>query len=195
MSLKENIEMVKEELNSEEKFFEKAVVTEKFVKKYKNVMIGSLVAVVFAVGGNIVYEANKQSQIEAANKALLELDKDAKNSSAALQLQSLSPELYDVWVYSRAIATKDMISLKKLKNSKTLIVNDLANYELAKDSKSLQEYASKQSSIYRDLALIQSAVLLIDKNEITKAHQELSKIGVSSPLNKIALALLHYGVK
>ena len=35
MSLKEELEMVKEELSSEEKFFEKAVITEKFVKKYK----------------------------------------------------------------------------------------------------------------------------------------------------------------
>ena len=187
--------MVKEELNSEEKFFEKAVVTEKFIKKYKNVMIGSLVAVVFAVGGNIVYEANKQSQIKSANKALLELNKDAKNSSALIQLESLSPELYDVWMYSNAIVTKDMTSLKELKDSKTIIVSDLVDYELAQDSKSLQEYASKQNAIYRDLALIQSAILFIDKNEITKAHQELSKIGANSPLNKIALALLHYGVK
>jgi hypothetical protein len=38
LSLKENINMVREELNSEEKFFEKAVITEKFVKKYKNLL-------------------------------------------------------------------------------------------------------------------------------------------------------------
>ena len=35
LSLKTDIEMVKDELTSEEKFFEKAVVTEKFIKKYK----------------------------------------------------------------------------------------------------------------------------------------------------------------
>jgi len=46
LSLKENIGMVKEELTAEEQFFEKAVVTERFVKKYKNVMIGSLVVIV-----------------------------------------------------------------------------------------------------------------------------------------------------
>jgi len=45
LSLKNNIEMVKEELNSEEKFFEKAVITEKFVKKYKNLLIGSVIAI------------------------------------------------------------------------------------------------------------------------------------------------------
>ena len=62
LSLKENIDMVKQELNSEEKFFEKAVITEKFVKKYKNMMIASVVAIVVLVAANIGYEANEASK-------------------------------------------------------------------------------------------------------------------------------------
>jgi len=195
LSLKDNIEMVKEELNSEEKFFEKAVITEKFVKKYKNVMIGSLVAIVLIVGANMAYEINKQNKIDAANEALLELTKDNKNSSAVVQLKALSPNLYDVWTLSQAIANKDLASIKELKNSKALIVGDIATYELAQDATALESYALKQDAIYKDLALVQSAVLLINDNKIEKAHQELSKIGVQSPLAKIASALLHYGVK
>jgi len=195
LSLKDNIEMVKEELNSEEKFFEKAVITEKFVKKYKNVMVGSLVAIVLVIGGNMAYEANKQSKIDAANEAFLQLSKDSKNSSAASQLKALSPNLYDVWILSRAIVNKDLASMKELKNSKALMVGDIATYELAQDSSSLDTYALKQDAIYKDLALVQSAVLLMNSNKIEKAHEELSKIGVQSPLAKIASALLHYGVK
>ena len=195
MSLKNDIDMVKEELNSEEKFFEKAVITEKFVKKYKNVMIASLVVVVLVVGGNIAYKANKQSKLNAANNALLELEKDSKNSSAMEQLQSLSPNLYDVWIYSQAIASNDTASLKELKNSKAPLIGDLASYDLAQDPKALQEYASGQYAIYRDLAIVQSAILFMHENKIQKAHQELSKIGINSPLSRIASALLHYGVK
>lgn len=195
MSLKNNIEMVKEELNSEEKFFEKAVITEKFVKKYKKAMIGSLVAVVVLIGANIAYESNKQSKIDAANETLLELNKDVKNSAAISQLKVLSPNLYDVWVLSQAIADKDLISLKELKSSKAIMVSDLASYELAQDANSLDAYASKQDALYRDLALVQSAVMLMNAQDFQKAHQELSKIGVQSPLSKIATALLHYGVK
>jgi len=195
LSLKNDIEMVKEELNSEEKFFEKAVITEKFVKKYKNVMIASLVAVVLLVGGNMAYEANKQSKLHAANNALLELEKDSKNSSAIEQLKSLSPNLYDVWIYSQAIANNDTASLKELKNSKAPLINDLASYDLAQDPKSLQQYASEQYAIYRDLAIVQSAILFMHENKIQKAHQELSKIGINSPLSRVASALLHYGVK
>jgi hypothetical protein len=195
LSLKENIDMVKEELNSEEKFFEKAVITEKFVKKYKNTIIGTFVAVVLVVGANMAYEANKQSKIDAANKALSELNKDGKNSAAASQLKALSPDLYDVWIFSQAVISKDMTSMKELKNSKAIMVSDLASYELAQDAASLSSYASKQDAVYRDLALVQSAIILMNDNKIQKAHQELSKIGLQSPLSKVASALLHYGVK
>ena len=195
MSLKENIDMVKEELNSEEKFFEKAVITEKFVKKYKNVMIGSLVAVVLIVGANMAYEANKQSKIDAANEALSELVKDAKNASASSQLKALSPNLYDVWAFSQAVVNKDLASMKELKNSKAIMVSDLATYELAQDSSSLSSYALEQGAVYKDLALVQSAIILMNDKKIQKAHEELSKIGLDSPLSKVASALLHYGVK
>jgi len=195
LSLKENIDMVKEELNSEEKFFEKAVITEKFVKKYKNVMIGSLVAVVLIVGANMAYEANKQSKIDAANEALSELVKDAKNASASSQLKALSPNLYDVWAFSQAVVNKDLASMKELKNSKAIMVSDLATYELAQDSSSLSSYALEQGAVYKDLALVQSAIILMNDKKIQKAHEELSKIGLDSPLSKVASALLHYGVK
>jgi hypothetical protein len=198
LSIKNDIDMVKEELNSEEKFFEKAVITEKFVKKYKNVMIGAVVAIVVLVGANIAYDMNKDSQIKAANSALLILSEDATNSEALLTLKSISDELYDVWLYSNAVAKKDMATIKELRSSSAIMVGDLAKYEIAQDSKdasALDEYASKQDAVYRDLALVQSAIILMGNNEIEKAHEELSKISAESSLNKIANALLHYGVK
>jgi len=190
--------MVKEELNSEEKFFEKAVITEKFVKKYKNLMIGSVVAVVVLVGSNIAYDINKQTTIDNANKALISLNKDSKDSSALSELKSLSPSLYYVWIYSQAIADKDLVTLKELKNSKTLLVSDLVKYELAQDTKdisALNEYALKQDAIYKDLALIQSAVILMNDSKIDAAHQKLALITSQSSLSKVAQALSHYGVK
>ncbi|NOR57534.1 MAG: hypothetical protein GQ474_03320 [Sulfurimonas sp.] len=198
MSIKNDIEMVKEELNSEEKFFEKAVITEKFVKKYKNLMIGAVVALVVVVGANIAYDINKQSQITAANSALLTLSEDATNSEALLTLKSISSELYDVWIYSNAVATKDMVTIKELTSSSAVMVGDLAKYEMAqdaKDSASLDSYASKQDAVYRDLALVQSAIILMGNSEIEKAHEKLAKVSPQSSMNKIASALLHYGVK
>ncbi|MCF6309430.1 MAG: hypothetical protein L3J19_02985 [Sulfurimonas sp.] len=195
MSLKDNISMVKEELNSEEKFFEKAVITEKFVKKYKKAMIGSVVAIVLVVSANIVYDANENSKITAANAALTKLMKDSKDAHALSELKTSSSELYDVWIFSQAVANKDLDAIKNIKSSNALIIDDLAKYELATNPNSLDDYASAQDAIYRDLALVQSAVMLLEANKIDEAHNKLLKVSQDSSLNKLVKILLHYGIK
>lgn len=198
MSLKQDIEMVKEELNSEEKFFEKAVITEKFVKKYKNVMIASVVVIILGVSANIAYTINKQNRIDEANLALSQLQSNPKDEGALSKLEVLSPALYNVWSYSQAVANKDVESLKKLENSKSELIGDLAAYDVASESKNveaLSSYALKQDAIYKDLAQIQAAVLLINESKTTEAQEKLSMISIDSPLAQVANALMHYGVK
>lgn len=198
MSLKTDIEMVKEELTSEEKFFEKAVVTEKFVKKYKNLMIAGVVAIVLFVVGNIAYTINKQNTIDSANVALAELQTNADNPATLARLETLSPSLSSVWLYSQAVANKDLASFEKLTSSKALLVGDLASYELAQNNKKreeLDEYANNQDAIYADLARVQSAVILMNEKKLSEAHEILSMININSPLSQVAHALMHYGVQ
>ncbi len=198
MSLKNDIKMVREELNSEEKFFEKAVMTEKFVKKYKKFLIGTLVAIVVVVIANIAYEINKKSDIKEVNKALAILDEDVKNSEALQVIKSISPDLHDAWIYSTAIVQKDMLSLKNLTKSSSMMVADLASYEVAQDAKDvklLDDYASRKDAVYKDLALVQSAIIYMSNSEIQKAHERLAKISSDSSLKNVATALMHYGVK
>jgi len=198
LSLKNDLEMVKEELNSEEKFFEKAVVTERFIKKYKNLMIGAAVVVAVAVVGNFAYTLKEQNRIESANKAFALLEKNPQDEAAKKELLASSPTLYDAWNYAQAIANANIAELKKLENTKTPIIGDLATYEVASqtaDEKMLNSYAAKQDAIYKDLAQIESAVLLMQANKIDQAHQKLQMISQNSALYKLAKALLHYGVK
>jgi len=198
LSLKENISMVKEELNSEEKFFEKAVITERFVKKYKNLMIGLVVLIVVIVTANVVLDSNEKAKIKEANQVLATLNSDVKDENAATKLANLSPALFDVWSFSKAVVNKDLEKLKKLQNSKAVLVSDLASYEVASlsgDESKLNSYSMKQGAIYKDLALVQRAIVLINKNDIEKAHIELKKVSATSPLSKVVLALSHYGVK
>jgi len=198
LSLKNDIEMVKEELSSEEKFFEKAVMTEKFVKKYKKLMIGSVVVVVLIVAGNIGYNISEQNRISAANETLGTLEKNPQDKAAMTTLESLSPVLYDVWRYSQAVVSADVETLEKLKNSKALIINDTSAYEVAQnkaDIQALESYAQNQNAIYKDLAQVEAAVLLIDAGKIDEAHSKLSMISATSPLAQVAQALKHYGVK
>ena len=198
MSLKQDIEMVKEELNSEEKFFEKAVMTEKFVKKYKNLMIASVVAVVVLVGANIGYTINKQNRLDAANAVLVKLTSEPSNAVVIAELKNLSPALYDVWQYSQAVVNKDVVSLEKLKSSKSILIGDLAAYDAASESKdlsALSAYTLQENAIYKDLAQVQAAVLLMNSSKMDEAHEKLSMISIDSPLAQVANALMHYGVK
>jgi hypothetical protein len=195
LSLKENIEMVKEELNSEEKFFEKAVVTEKFIKKYKNVIIASVAAVVLFAVANVAYEMNEKSKLESINIAFAKLSANPKDGAALNDIKALSPELHDAWVFSQAVTNKDAQALKSLKDTKALVVSDLAEYEMAMDEASLQKYASRQDAIFRDLALVQSAVLLLNANKTQEARDVLAKVSKGSSMEKLVGTLMHYGVK
>jgi len=198
LSIKNDITMVKEELNSEEKFFEKAVVTEKFVKKYKKPMIGALVAIVLVVGANIAYDMKEKSRIASANEVLVKLQSNPKDKTSLVELKTLSPKLHDAWVLSNSISSNDADSLKSLSNSSATLVQDIASYELAQisnDLKLLEAYSSKEGGVYKDLALVQSAVLLMKNGKIDEAHEKLAYISAGSNLSKIVNALLHYGVK
>ena len=190
--------MVKEELTSEEKFFEKAVVTERFVKKYKNVMIGSVVAIALFVAGDIGYNINKKHTLEAANEAFLKLEVNPKDETTLATLDSLSPALHDAWVYSQAVVAKNTKELEKLQSSKALLIDDLSEYEAAQnlqDLNKLENYSEKQNAIYRDLAQVQAAIILMKENKLDEAHSKLSMISTGSPLAQVSRALMHYGVK
>jgi len=189
--------MVKEELNSEEKFFEKAVVTEKFVKKYKKALIGSVVVVVLLVAGNITYNISETKRVEEVNTLLTQLQ-EAPTPALQARLNSLSPALSDVWSYSQAVVNKDVQSLAKLEKSKAILIADLASYEVAQNSndiKALESYVNNNDAVYADLARVQAAVLLMNEKKIDEAHAKLSLINVTSPLAQVAKALMHYGVK
>lgn len=198
MSIKNDIEMVKEELTSEEKFFEKSVITERFVKKYKNVIIGSVVVIVAIVTMNMVYDMNNESRIVSANEKLSELNVNPLDGGALAQLKVLSSDLHDLFIYSKAVADKDIKTLEALKSSKAVLIDDLATYESLQNTKNvsqLNNYALKQNSIYKDLANVESAIMLINEGRVEEAHEKLLLISDASSLDKVAKALLHYGVK
>ena len=197
VSLKENIEMVKNELNSEEQFFEKAVQTERFVKKYKKPLIGLITAAILAIGTGSAYDIYTQNKIDQSNAAFNVLMADPDDQTAQEQLRTLNPKLYDVWLLSKALKSKDQEALRTLQSSNAVAVADLAAYELSaieEDVGGLENYAQKSGALLKDLALIEVAVLLIEKGDVTSAKEKLSMIDMNSPLYELAQSLAHYGV-
>jgi len=197
LSLKENIEMVKEELNSEEKFFESAVKAERLWGKYKTVIIAGVAGIITVVVISAVNDAKKESEALEASKILATLQAEPSDAAKA-ELAALNPKLFAAWQYSAAVAANDIAALEALKASDDAIIRDLATYEVAarqSNAAQLQHYASSQKAIYKDLATLESALLLIKNNQTDQAHQKLSLISQDSALYKIAKSLMHYGVK
>ena len=198
MSLKENIQAVKNELNSEEKFFENAIRTERFVKKYQKPLIIAVVAVVVGLGAYVAYGVYADRQIKKANEALVTLLLDPSDAIALKTLSNSSEELYDLYRLSQAVKENDHKMLDVLKKSKSLEVSDIATYEnaiIGGDLKSLDEYSKRQNGLYQELAVVQLAVAALKKGEIGMAQQQLSTIKQESPLYELTQNLNHYGVK
>ncbi len=198
MSLKENMEAVREELNSEEKFFESAIRTERFVKKYQKPLIAVVVASLLAVGGAIGYQAYTNAKLQSSNAAFNLLLANPTDAKAEQTLKNDNPKLYDVWKLSRGISQNDVTILEGLKNSEAFGVADIASYEAAAikgDVQSLEQYTKKQGALYKDLALLELAVNAIEKGDTKAAHEKLALIAEDSPLFQVAGSLEHYGVK
>ena len=198
MSLKENISMVKEELSTEEQFFEQAVKTERFVKQYKKPLLAAVVAVVLFVVGTMAYDAYAGSKRSAANAAYLMLQQDPSNLEAQATLKSNAPQLFEAWQMAVAVKAGDVKTLQALSASKTQEIADISAYEAAaneKNAAALDEYAYRQSALYKEMALIDEAVILLREGKIEQAHQKLKSVDSDSPVAPLAEALAHYGVK
>jgi len=198
VSLKENIDMVKEELNQEEKLFESAVKTERFVKKYKVPLIGILIAVIAVLVGNSLYQVNLSETISKSNTAYMTLLSTPQDEQARKTLEENNPSLYDAWQLKTALAGQDETKLESLKSSSSEVVADLATYELAalkKDKNALNEYALKQDAVLKDFAILNEAVLLMQEGKTAEAKERLRLIDEESSFKKMVALLQHYGVK
>ena len=198
MSLKENMQALKEELNSEEKFFESAVKTERFVKKYKKPMIASVIVLLLGLGGGVAYQMVQEAKAERANTALNALLMNPKDQNALKELSSQGGSLYELYSLSVALRENDIKTLKTLQSATSAEVADIAAYEsavLSKDDKALEAYTKNQGSIYQELAVIELAVLSIQKGDSKTAHTSLGLIKEDSAVYPLAQMLSHYGVK
>lgn len=198
MSLKENMQALKEELNSEEKFFESAVRTERFVKKYQKPMIASVVVLLLALGGSVGYQSYQENKIERANEALNTLLSNPADKGALSALAENNKSLYELYTLSKALREKDVNTLKTLESANSPEVSDIAIYEsavLTNNAKALEVYSKKQGSLYQELAIIELAVLSIQKGESKGAGSSLALIKEDSSIYPLAQMLSHYGVK
>ena len=188
MSIKENVDYIKSELSSEEKLLEGFVKSERFFKKYKNLLIALIVAIVI---GSIIYfvkksfdESNKYESNILLNNYLEKGDEKALQS-----LKDKNNSLYQIALYlkARQDGKSAEISLPILK--------ELSEFELAKDKndiEALDKLSMKSDFLLKDYALFNKALILTNEGKYQEAKDTIAKISNDSRTIELVNLLNHY---
>lgn len=189
MSLKENLDGIKQEIGAEEQFLESVIKTERFYKKYKRqVQLGVAILVIAA----IVYPSYgyiKQRNLRLSNIAYETLLTNPSDKEALNTLKDKNQPLYDTYKFRAAVTKKNVAKLEELsKNKNEKFLSDLSTYELAqiKNSKKVN------SELLKGFALLEEGYDLLKVGKISQAQLKFAQIDTNSPLFKIVKNLSHY---
>jgi hypothetical protein len=189
MSIKENVDYVKTELSSEEKFLENFVKSERFFKKYKTLIFGiiaaTIIGFVVVFVKNILDESNKLE----ANIAFKKVLENSNDSQALATLKNKNEKLYDIAKY-----------LQAQKEGKSVDVNlpmlkELSKYENALANKSISELdnlSMQNDFLLKEFAIFNKALFLTNEGKFDEAKAALKLIPENSRAFELAKMLNHY---
>ena len=188
MSIKENVDYVKNELSSEEKFLENFVKGERFFKKYRTLIftfiaIAILVTIVMLVKQKIE-ETNKLEANIAFNKFLENADE-----KELFIIKDKNEKLYEIALF-----------LKAKRENKTSEVNipmlkELSKFQQSTTNKNLEELntlSMQNDFLLKEFAIFNKALLLSNDGKYEEAKEALKQIPQTSKASEFANLLNHY---
>ncbi|MEA2027711.1 MAG: hypothetical protein U9N49_01875 [Campylobacterota bacterium] len=190
MSIKDDVNYVKQELSSDEKMLEGLLKVEKVYKKHKFKLLGFIAVIIIAFGGSMVKEAMGEARLNSANEALLTLQKNPNDSVALETLKAKNQPLYELYLYSKAVENKDVEQLNKLSSSTNAMIADLSKYHSATLSNKVG-----YSKYYDEFSKIQEAFVALQEDKTSTAKDKLSFIEQKSPFYNLSLLLKHQTIK
>jgi len=189
MSLKENVDFVKKELDSEEKFLESFVKVERFYKKNKKILLVVVAVLIVGIAGyslkNYIDAQNKAQ----SNIAFTQFLNDNNNEAALATLKDTNTRLYNVALYIKA---KNENTTPEI-NDKYL--GTLLSYKKAIEDKNIEQLntlAMQKDFLLKEFALFNKALLLTQNGEYEQAKQTLQMIQKDSQVKDLVALLNHY---
>lgn len=190
MSMKENVDYLKDNLNNEEKFLESFIKVERFYKKYKKlIIVAVIVAVLLGIGFLVKKNIDEQNKL-AANIAF---DKVLKNKDDKESIAVLKEKNYKLYEVAKYLHTK--------KDSKTDIkidlpfLKELLAYEnsiKAKNIDALNDVSMQNDFLLKEFAIFNKAILLINEKKYAQARNTLKLIPNTSRVFELSNLLKHY---
>jgi len=194
LSLKENLNAVKEELSAEEQFLESVIKAEGFWKKYKKIVITLLVIAFLAIAAKLIMEYLHNTAVKESNQAYAKLLQNPNDKNSLEVLKSKNPKLYEAYQFSQALKSGDPKKIESLSAKLSdPYLKDLSSYQIdTLLKKGLNEYSQKESAILKELAIYENAYLLMKEGKVKDARAKLSQIPQNSPLFGLAQNLSNY---
>lgn len=188
MSIKENVNYVKDELSSEEKFLENFVKGERFFKKYRTLIFA---VIVLAIVGSIGYvikkdldESNKLEANIAFNKFL-----ESNDEKALVTLKEKNEKLYEIALFLQARKDNKIVEIN------TPVLKELAKFQAAMESKNIKELENlsvQNDFLLKEFAIFNKALLLTNEGKFEEAKTALKQIPQTSKATELANLLNHY---
>lgn len=189
MGLKENIQVVKKEISTEEQFLEGMIKSERFFKRNKKYIFSAVALIVLGVSGYTIDTLMTEQRLKASNEAYTMLLKDANNTSAQETLKQKNPKLYMMFLFETALLKGDVEALKEVALSKeNPIVADVAVYQLSQ----LDLNSTLKGELMSGMVLLQEGYALLKEKKVDEARLKFAQINANSPLKQIAKNLEHY---
>ena len=188
MSIKDDVNYIKNELSSEEKFLESFVKTERFFKKYKKLIVVLIIAVIIGSIAFLVKTKLDEKNLYEANIALSNFLENG-NQNSLNQLKEKNRDLYEIALYLDAkneFKNAD-INLKYLK--------ELLDFQVAllnSNQSDLDAVSKKADFLLKDYAIFNQALILVNNQKYAEAREILGKISQDSRAFELATLLKHY---
>ncbi|RXJ80948.1 hypothetical protein [Arcobacter sp. F2176] len=188
MSLKDNMDFVKEGLSSEEKFLESFVRVERIFKKYKLIIISAVVIIILAIVAMYLTSYFKEQNTAKANIVFQELLKNPNDEKALETLKGLNTNLHDIVLYSQRDNKKDIsINAKFFK--------ELYAYEKAMKEQNvnkLGDLSMENNFLLKEFAIFNKALILAENGKYKESKDALKLIPETSQVKDLVALLNHY---
>ena len=189
MSIKENVDYVKTELSSEEKFLENFVKGERFFKKYKTLIFAFVVVIIVGIISFFIKDNIAQSNKFEANIAFNKVLENSNDSQALADLKEKSPQLYDVAIFLQAKNESKQTDIN------VPLLKELSKYQTALANKSISELdnlSMQKDFLLKEFAIFNKALLLTNEGKFNEAKTSLALIPETSKAHELAKLLNHY---
>lgn len=189
MSIKDELNYVKDELSSDEKLLENAFKLERIYKKHKIKIWAVGVLLVLGLGGKALISTYQEHKLSKANEALMTLINKPDDKTALSELKSNNPKLYNLYIYSTSVDKKSIKGLESISKSSDELLKDLSSYHI-----NILKSKAGNSKYYSDLSTLEKAYEALKSGKKNEAKTMLSMIGENSPVAGVAQYMKHYTV-